>query len=67
MTLQGSALVAHCGAKMVTREDLKTIPVPEGTKIKNMRSTFTVKIYLPRRELFRKVQAFERRFLSKQQ
>lgn len=32
MNAQGSALVAHCGAKMVTREDLKTIPVPEGTK-----------------------------------
>ena len=32
MTLQGSVLVAHSGAKMVTREDLKTIPVPEGTK-----------------------------------
>lgn len=32
MTFQGSVLVAHSGAKMVTREDLKTIPVPEGTK-----------------------------------
>lgn len=32
MNAQGSALVAHCGAHMVKREDLKTIPVPEGTK-----------------------------------
>ena len=28
----GSTLLTHCGAKMVTREDLKTIPVPEGTR-----------------------------------
>lgn len=28
----GSTLVAHCGARKVTREELKTIPVPEGTK-----------------------------------
>lgn len=32
MSTQGSTLMAHCGAQMVTREDLKTIPVPEGTK-----------------------------------
>ena len=32
MNIRGSALVAHCGAKMVTREDLKEIPIPEGTK-----------------------------------
>lgn len=32
MNAQGCVLVAHCGAQMVTREDLKTIPVPEGTK-----------------------------------
>lgn len=32
MNAQGSVLVAHSGAQMVTREDLKTIPVPEGTK-----------------------------------
>src|SRR5258708_15692667 len=28
----GSTLIANCGAWRVTREDLKTIPVPEGTK-----------------------------------
>ncbi len=32
MNTVGSALVAHCGAKMVTRDDLKDIPIPEGTK-----------------------------------
>ena len=32
MNIGGSALVAHCGAKMVTRDDLKEIPIPEGTK-----------------------------------
>ena len=32
MNAPSSTLVAHCGAHMVTREDLKTIPVPEGTK-----------------------------------
>ncbi len=28
----GSVLMAHCGAKTVTREELKQIPVPEGTR-----------------------------------
>ncbi|HMO81184.1 MAG TPA: hypothetical protein PKA76_15300 [Pirellulaceae bacterium] len=28
----GSTLVAHCGARKVTREELKEIPVPEGTR-----------------------------------
>ncbi len=28
----GSTLVAHCGARKVTRNDLMGIPVPEGTK-----------------------------------
>jgi len=28
----GSTLVAHCGARKIAREDLKSIPVPEGTK-----------------------------------
>lgn len=42
MTLQGSVLVAHSGAKMVTREDLKTIPVPEGTKTHQPLSHFEI-------------------------
>lgn len=28
----GSTLVVHCGARKVTREELKEIPVPEGTR-----------------------------------
>src|SRR5258708_38962044 len=28
----GSTLLTHCGARKVTRDELKTIPVPEGTK-----------------------------------
>jgi hypothetical protein len=28
----GSTLMAHCGARKVTRDELKKIPVPEGTK-----------------------------------
>jgi hypothetical protein len=28
----GSTLLAHCGARKVTREELKEIPVPEGTQ-----------------------------------
>jgi len=32
MNDQSSMLVAHCGARKVTREELKVIPVPEGTR-----------------------------------
>lgn len=32
MDAQGATLVAHCGAKRIAREELKEIPVPEGTK-----------------------------------
>lgn len=28
----GSALVAHCGARKVTRDELKGMPLPEATK-----------------------------------
>ena len=28
----GSTLIAHCGAHKVTRDELMTIPVPEGTR-----------------------------------
>lgn len=32
MNTESATLVAHCGAKKVTREELKEIPVPEGTR-----------------------------------
>ncbi|MEJ7623724.1 MAG: hypothetical protein WKF34_07005 [Pyrinomonadaceae bacterium] len=32
MNENGSALVAHCGARKVTREELKDMPLPEATK-----------------------------------
>lgn len=32
MNDKGSTLFAHCGAKFVTRDELKEIPVPEGTR-----------------------------------
>lgn len=32
MNDNNSALVVHCGARKVTREELKQIPIPEGTK-----------------------------------
>ena len=32
MNTGGSALIAHCGAKYVSRDDLREIPIPEGTK-----------------------------------
>lgn len=32
MNDQSSTLVAHCGARKIAREELKSIPVPEGTK-----------------------------------
>lgn len=37
-----SVLVAHCGAKMVTRDDLKAIPVPEGTRTHQPLSHFEI-------------------------
>src|SRR5690242_2874862 len=32
MNSQGSTLIAHCGARMVTRDELRTVPVPEATR-----------------------------------
>ena len=32
MNDMSSTLVAHCGARKVTREELKEIPMPEGTR-----------------------------------
>jgi hypothetical protein len=32
MNQQGSTLMAHCGAKLATRDDLREIPVPESTR-----------------------------------
>lgn len=32
MDAQSATLVAHCGARKVTREELKEMPVPEGTR-----------------------------------
>lgn len=31
----GSTLVAHCGARKVTREELKDIPVPKALRLIN--------------------------------
>lgn len=38
----GSTLVLHCGARKVTREELKEIPVPEGTKTHQPLSHFEI-------------------------
>ncbi len=37
-----STLVAHCGARKVTREELMTIPVPEGTRTHQPLSHFEI-------------------------
>ena len=42
MNNTSSVLVAHCGAKMVTRDDLKAIPVPEGTRTHQPLSHFEI-------------------------
>lgn len=38
----GSTLVAHCGARKVTREELQEIPVPEGTRTHQPLSHFEI-------------------------
>lgn len=42
MNDKGSTLVAHCGARKVTREQLKEIAVPEGTKTHQPLSHFEI-------------------------
>ncbi len=42
MNENGSTLVAHCGARKVTREELKELPVPEGTKTHQPLSHFGI-------------------------
>lgn len=42
MITQGSTLIAHCGARKVTREELKTIPVPKATKTHQPLSHFKI-------------------------
>ena len=42
MNNTSSVLVAHCGAKMVSRNELKAIPVPEGTRTHQPLSHFEI-------------------------
>lgn len=42
MNNNGGTLVAHCGARKVTREELREVPVPEGTKTHQPLSHFEI-------------------------
>lgn len=42
MNENGSALVAHCGARKVTRDELKEMPLPEATKTHQPLSHFEI-------------------------
>ena len=51
-----STLVAHCGARKIAREELQTIPVPEGTKTHQPLSHFEIVEVLEETLAFRHLQ-----------
>jgi hypothetical protein len=56
MNDQSSTLVAHCGARKITREELRAIPVPEGTKTHQPLSHFEIVEVLEETLAFRHLQ-----------
>jgi hypothetical protein len=55
----GSILVAHCGSRKVTREELKEIPVPEGTRSHQPLSHFEIVEVLDEALSFRSLQIYK--------
>lgn len=59
MNNTGSVLVAHCGSRKVTREELKDIPIPEATRSHQPLSHFEIVEVLDEALSFRSLQIYK--------